>query len=335
MGYNIVTAEYSELPQEFFKKSHALVFAQLDMSPVEQDLFALFLCRLAEDDWRAFLDSTTFEVSTVPEYSFTNAVLSEWLNVPASRLYDVVKKPAQRLAGSVVGIMNDADKSFQFNPLFTGVTYKRGVLNISPNYKLFKEFLCLSQGHSQVPHVEFRKLKSEYSKRLFTMLCRFKKQGTVLHPLALNELHGYLGMLDERGQLKKKTYVITSNFIARVIRPAIEEINSIVDHIEFKSHPTNPDCFGYLPVFEGRKIVAIEFNFKWIEGGKKSQPVHSNSLELAIFTHMSIEMCEFEKVTHEGIDALKLHMTDLMMDGFDCGIEFMQKFKSAIALLSN
>lgn len=324
MAFSVITNDFSQLPKEFFKKSHELVFSQLDMSSVEQDLFGLFLCRLAEDDWRAFLNSETLEVSSVPEYKFSNQVLSEWMGVSKRDLYKVISKPAKRLSDCSVGIRDDLSQSFRFNPLFSEIRYSKGVLTITPNYKLFKEFLCFSQGHSQIPHKEFRKLRSEYSKRIFAMLCRFKKDGTIFHPIPINELHAYLGLLNQYGNLTKKTYGKINNIIEKIIKPAIAEINSVVSNITFTEDHNDPSRLGFSTVYEKRRIVAIEFNFKWSDKLKSS---FKKTIEDAVLTHMQLENGKTE-FTQDEIDNLRAFWMDLMIDGFNTSQDIIMKLKS-------
>lgn len=143
-----------------------------------------------------------------PHYTFSNQVLSEWFGVNKASLFNVLKKPSTKLAHQVIGVMNETEQRFRFLPLFKNVEYVNGSLTLVPNDLLINEFLCVSQGHSQIPHVTFRSLKRDYSKRLYSMLCCFKDPSkTELHYLTLDDLYANFGLLDQSGKLVKKTMV--------------------------------------------------------------------------------------------------------------------------------
>lgn len=333
----VTTNHFDQLATDFFKKSHRLVFSQLSLSATEQDILALFLTKLSKEKWESFSDENGVLIpDSVPKYAFTSDVLAKWLGKDKRDLYSTLYKPSLRLVSKVIGIRDDEKGKFKFYNLFPTITYEGGTLTLKPNEDLFKEIFVVSKGHAQVPHKEFRSLESEHSKRLFTIFCRFKAKGE-LKEQSINDLHALLGLLNPNGELAKSSYEKTSVLLKRVIEPAILEISEKVKGIKFSSCPYDKKRFGYSVVKDNKTIVGVSFRYSWKDEAvqeEKSAELPS-PLELAIFTHMNIEMCEFGKVTQEGIDALKAHMTDLMMDGFDCGIEFMQKFKSAVAQLNN
>ena len=47
----VETANKNQLPTDFFKKSHDLVYGKMALTPIELDLMALFLARLSEEQW--------------------------------------------------------------------------------------------------------------------------------------------------------------------------------------------------------------------------------------------------------------------------------------------
>ncbi|MBT2979880.1 replication initiation protein, partial [Vibrio anguillarum] len=51
----ITSTATTDIHSDFFKKSHALVFSRLSLSPVEHDIFALLLSRLHKDQWDDFI----------------------------------------------------------------------------------------------------------------------------------------------------------------------------------------------------------------------------------------------------------------------------------------
>lgn len=322
----ICTRQTSDLHSDFFKKSHKLVFSQLSLSPIEHDMIALFLTRLAKEHWDDYLGEKRIE--QVPRYEFSSDVLSEWFAVEKTYLHSTLLKPSDRLAGRKIGIRLDNGKGFDFIPLFKRIRYESGVLTVVPNDELITEYLCLSQGHSQIPHKQFRNIPLEHGKRLFSMLCRFRYSGT-LHPQTISELHAFFGLCDQKGQLIRTTYSNTSLFIKRIIKTAIESIDINVEEIEFHIDSKTGN-YGYSYVKEGRSIVGIKFLYSWRENNEASdyETLRELTIDDAIKTHTDIiEQTTLPCISE--IENLKKHMPTLLIDGFDFGSDFVHKLKWA------
>lgn len=258
----ITTEDYRELPNDFFKKSHALVFSQLGLTAREHDTFALFLSRLHEDHWVAYQEGRHVYA---PEYTFQSEVLKEWFGLSAKQLYPTLKPMAKRLSSRKVGLMNDAEQEFDFMPLFSRVAYKKGALIMVPNAELMDAYLAQSAGHAQINHLSFRSLKSEHSKRLYTILSRFKKPGMKLHEQSIEQLHGLFGLLDEQGKLTKSSYGNNKVFMERCIRKPIEELShneEVRKELGFLVDEES-GSYGYKARYRGKSIVALEFLFQW------------------------------------------------------------------------
>lgn len=255
----IETTAITDVNNEFFKKSHELVFSQLSLSPVEHDIFALLLSSLHRDHWENYLNDTNLGA---PIYTFNSELLSDWFGVESTALYNVLSGPSKRLVSKAIGLKNDASGEFKFLSLFKLVEYKKGTLTIAPNDLLMNEYLGVSQGHSQIPHRKFRNMKLEHAKRLYTMFCRFKGGTTKLHSQTLDQLHSFFGLKDADNKLIKKTYGITGNFIKRIIKPAIQQIDEMEPDITFLIDEKSGNL-GFSYIKNGRKIVGIEFLFQW------------------------------------------------------------------------
>ncbi|MGF1693907.1 replication initiation protein [Photobacterium kagoshimensis] len=257
-----VTTEHSkELPNQFFKKSHELVFSQLALTAREHDMMALFLSRLNREHWTDFLEKRDIHA---PQYTFHADVLKDWFGLSSKQLYPTLRPVAERLSSRKVGLSNDNSEEFDFIPLFARVKYSKGALTIVPNSELINAYVDYSAGHAQINHHAFRSLKSEHSKRLYTLLSRFKDSGK-LHPQRLESLHALYGLLDEKGKLLKKSYSQNKVFIDRCIKKPIEEMSRCVDvskELEFFADEKSGN-FGFSPVMQGRRIVAIEFLYRW------------------------------------------------------------------------
>lgn len=275
--YQVTTENPNELPQQFFKKSHELVFSQLGLSAREHDMMALFLSRLHKDHWTDFLEKRDIHA---PRYTFSSDVLKEWFGLSSKQLYPTLRPVAERLSGRKVGVNNDKEQEFDFIPLFARVKYQKGELSIVPNSELINAYIDYSAGHAQINHKAFRSLKSEHSKRLYTLLSRFKDKGT-LHPQSIETLHGLYGLLDEKGQLLKNSYRQNKVFIDRCIRKPIKEMMDCPEvsrEIEFHTDAETGNV-GFAPVMRGRRMVAIQFLYRWQTDIGKAEKAERKALE--------------------------------------------------------
>lgn len=308
----------------FFKKSHELVFSQLSLTPVEHDILALMLSSIHQSHWQEYEECAT--PLALPVYKYTSKELSDWFRVEPGNLHKVLKEPAARLTARSIGIQDDNKKSFRFTALFSHIEYKDGCLYIAPNHALMNEYLGISKGHSQIPKLEFRLLKRDSSKRLYSMLCRFKNGSGSLNFMSIDQLHGIFGLKNQKGELAKKTYATVGNFVSRIIKPAIEEIENVEPRIKFleDEHSGNR---GFEYKKEGRKVVAIRFIYAW-DTPCNEAPVQEGSIEMAKVAYSKI--CNKEPVSRPEIDALKVHAGSLMLQG---GYRFDGEFSDLLRAL--
>ncbi|MBC7006399.1 replication initiation protein [Photobacterium sp. BZF1] len=328
------TDDSKQLPSQFFKKSHDLIFSQTSLSPREHDLMALLLSRLHEEHWETFINGS---LPKSPAYDFNSDVLCEWLGVKKADLFNTLSETAERLSERKIGIREDGKKSFTFIPLFKRLEYANATLTMTPNDELMIQYLGVSQGHAQVDHRVFRKLRREHSKRLYPLLCRFKNKGTKLHPQSISDLHGFFGLLNEKGELIKKSYVNNKVFIERCIKLPIEEISKVDSSIDFVIG--SGGTVGYEPIKKGRKIDKIEFLFNWNSVFEK--PVRSDEKDLseelsyedAVRSYWDIEL-ERALPTPDEFNNVKKRLGELAMDDqIAINERFMTKFKGALAIL--
>ncbi|STO79480.1 RepB family plasmid replication initiator protein [Grimontia hollisae] len=332
----ILTDNSRQLPAQFFKKSHDLLFSQLSLSPREHDIMALLLSRLHQEHWQSFIDGTAIRA---PAYQFKSDVLCEWLGVSSSNLYNTLSGPAESLANRAIGIRQPDRKEFDFVSLFKRLSYKDAVLTIIPNDELMKEYLGVSQGHAQVDHHVFRKLKKEHSKRLYPLLSRFKNEAHTLHPQSIEELHGFFGLLNEKGELIKTSYANNKVFIDRCIRQPIEEIAKHDPNIEFQISPEG--TFGYRTMKSGRKIAKVEFLYRWRKPVNKEEQAERAKLaqEKAPIEHaemvydlvMDFVPGQSGNPTVEELNGMMMHSAKLIEQGRALDAAFMAKFSAAMS----
>ena len=321
----ITSAVSTDIHSDFFKKSHALVFSRLSLSPVEHDIFALLLSRLHKDQWEDFISGKT---PISPSYEFKSKVLCDWFCVEKEDLYNILYKPSERLSEKKIGVTHEGE-SFDFIPLFKRVQYKNGTLTIKPNDELITEYLGISQGHAQIPHKSFRKIKTEHGKRLYTMLCRFKSPHTELHAQSIEELHGFFGLLDKQGKILKKTYAVNANFIKRIIKPAILEIDDKESRISFQIDEKTGN-YGFSYVKDGRKVIGIKFLFKWTQQERSPKASDESQLKYDDALKTYIDIAEKRCIPSvQEILNLKSYLVEMGTDGYDLSSNFFTLLREA------
>lgn len=275
--FQVTTANTKELPKTFFRKSHELVFSQMSLTAREHDMMALFLSRLNREHWLDYIEKRDIYA---PQYTFSGDVLKEWFGLSSKQLYPTLRPVAERLSSRKIGISNDNSEEFDFIPLFARVKYHKGSLTIVPNTELIHAYVDYSAGHAQINHHSFRSLKSEHSKRLYTLLSRFKDSNTKLHPQSIESLHGIYGLLDEKGKLFKKSYVQNKVFIERCIKKPIEEMANSADVLKELRFLVDEETgnLGFKSIYQGKRIVAIAFLYRWIGSNNRAEKLAREAL---------------------------------------------------------
>ncbi|MBY5948417.1 replication initiation protein [Photobacterium rosenbergii] len=280
------------------KKGHQLVFSRQDLSAREADLFALMMAHMKEPDW----------FNNTPVYSFSCSQLSEWLEIDSRHVGSILSPVAERLSQRKVGIRGvseKGDEEFDYIPFFKRLTYKDGKLMMIPNDELRTEYIEYNQGFALINTRNFFNLKKEYSKRLYELLSRFKTEGTTMKVQNIDDLKGLFGILDEKGKLKadKSSFKNNSVFMKRCIRDSIDEISTNPQtRKELLFLTSDKGEKGYRLYKQGRKIVGIEFLYRWLESGT----VQELNLQAAKETIRKLEVKRLQSGEKLGIDELRL-----------------------------
>lgn len=266
----------TSLPRHI-KKGHQLVFSRQDLSPREADLFGLMIATMTPSDWN----------NGVPRYEFTASQLGDWFNLDTKHVATVIDPAAKRLTNKSIGVQKVDNKNvltgFRYIPLFKMIEYENGVLKMIPNDLLKSEYIEYNQGFALINTKNFMTLDTEYSKRLYEILSRFKDKN-FKRKYDVDELKGLFGILDESGNLKKnkKSLGDISMFLNRCIKNSIKRIA--------KNPETNKEIIfdegkngnlGYNTIKNKRKIIGIEFLYRWVTPSKK---IKDTELDLAIKT---------------------------------------------------
>lgn len=243
------------------KKSHQLVFSRQDLTPREADVFALMIAHMRPDDWD----------QKVNEYRFSATQLSAWFDVNKKHISTIFEPVADRLTKKNIGLKTYNEKKkeyeYEFYTIFTSIKYRDGFLILRPNAELKKEYIEYNQGFSLINTRNYLDLNTEYAKRLYEILSRFKTEKIRFTKYNVDELKGLFGLLDTTGKIKsnRKSFSDISVFIRRCVKDSINEISTnkqTKDEIEFLVDE-DTKTKGYRTLKKNRKIIGIEFLYKW------------------------------------------------------------------------
>lgn len=292
------------------KKSHQLVFSRQDLTPREADVFALMIAHMKPEDWE----------QKVNEYRFSAAQLSAWFDVNKKHISTIFEPVADRLTKKNIGIKTYNEKKgeyeYEFYGIFTSIKYRDGFLILKPNADLKNEYIEYNQGFSLINTRNYLDLNTEYAKRLYEILSRFKTENFRSAKYKVNELKGLFGLLDTTGKIKsnRKSFSDISVFIRRCIKDSIKEIstNSLTKYeIEFLVDEKTK-VKGYRTLKENRKIVGIEFLYKWNNQKKiivntlpQTQDVTEIKQAMSIIKELEIRRVQKkEKLTNQELNSL-------------------------------
>lgn len=304
------------------KKGHQLVFSRQDLSAREADLFALMMAHMKASDWD----------DRAPVYAFSCAQLSDWLHIESRHVGSILSPVAERLSQRKVGVRNLSDKGdeeFDYIPFFKRLTYKDGNLFMIPNDELKIEYIEYNQGFALINTRNFFYLKREYSKRLYELLSRFKTEGTRIKIQNIEDLKGLFGILDEKGKLKsnKNSFKNNSVFLKRCVRDSIEEIAiNLQTRKELLFFTSENGELGYRVQKRGRRIISIEFLYRWLE----SSTIQELNLQDVKETIRKLELKRLQSGERLKIEELQLLATAYRaIDHFDTANEIETSINQA------
>lgn len=245
-------------------RSHDFTFASIDATARMLDVWALLFSEMSEQDW---YDKHGNAVT--PSYYFKSDKLKKWFGITKSEaLSSTLRTPARRLATTSVGIYRKDSGEFAYFPLFQEISYKKGVLKITPNASLRASYIIKagdSAGFAKVDNRIYRALKASYSKRLFEMLCRFRIEVSSLYPISIERLQKQLGIIDQYNRVIVNSYSSPITFVTRVIKPALiaisksKEAEGVLEIMTSKSGE-----LGYEIVDADTSNPKVLFHCKWI-----------------------------------------------------------------------
>lgn len=241
--------------KELLKRSNELNKARISLTATEQDVIYMAMVQFKDDDpidqkYSIYIPELEKLTGSRPGYSYLKEVTKKLI----SRVYKIPKE----------------NGFFELNILSIAKYKKRTgciELQFSPEVRDF--FFALKENYTSYQFQAALKLKSKYAKRMYEMLCQFKKTG--VFNISVRELKERLGLIDlETG---KEEYEKFGLFAAYVLNPSKEEINEDTDitfeyktkktgrkitHLRFKVYPKETRKNPVIHILEDSTVLSLE-----------------------------------------------------------------------------
>lgn len=220
------------LPGEIVKKDNRLVRSKINISNVEASRILANLVACIHTD-----DKTLKRVYRV--------AVKDFLSDTSGRGYARIKGLCRELAQAIVELEEpDPDGPhpiFKAGAIFSRIEYRKGIIEAEFNGHMAPFLLDLQQCFTQYNLVEYLKLPSIYSQRIFEILKSWSRMPEVV--ISMTELHR---MLDSPSSFRANF----KEFRRRVLEKAHKDITT---HTSF--------WYEWEPVKAGRSVEAIRFQF--------------------------------------------------------------------------
>ena len=244
-----------------FKQSHEFIFSSQDFTSAEEIILSLLCSRENVIN----VQSEDNPVGQVNAYLFEPDILVDIFNTDSKNLYALLNDACKNLMKTRSKYETDSNGSkFEHANLFTKCVYDSSGLLLQPSQALYDQLFLSSRGFAEIEQGGFVSVrKNRHAMRLLRILSRFKNDSG-LHPLKLESLKTMFGVYDEHGNVLKKSYTQNSQFMNRVIKPAIEILsNNSVLNKRLTLINGQDGNLGYQLLKKGSKVDRIKFLYKW------------------------------------------------------------------------
>lgn len=230
------------------REPNLIVFARQTFTPLQKDIFTLAVMQL---ETGMNVQSDLFQNQTV-------VVTLKMLSEVSTKLYTRLKQECKDLALKQLEISNDQKEEFDFIQPFPRIKYRKGVIELTMLADVAKSFLELKNGYAEYYIKESLSLEQFNKKRLYELLCSYKKRMIPTWTVYDDELKFLLGM--EKEEYKGRPKEFATKIIGVCINAINDKTSILVKYIRQK------DSQGWYTVF------TVEDKKKAIPEEKKSPP---------------------------------------------------------------
>ena len=251
-----------------FRQSHDFVFSPQSYSSTEEMIIALLCSR---ENVHQIQDDMPVEemVRFKPKaYLFKTEILESWFETEQKNLYSRLQVATKNLMQTLTTVGEDG-KTFQHENFFTKCVFNAEGLYMLPSQSFYDRIFLSKNGFAEIDQPSFVSLKSNHhAMRLFRLLSRFKNGKNKVYKIEIEKLKQLFGIYDENFEVQKKSYVVTSTFLSKIINPAIKSLvdSNLVSH-RLKFHYADDDIkkrhLGIKKHTHRGKLTHIEFLYEW------------------------------------------------------------------------
>lgn len=208
-----------------------IVFARQTFTSLQKDIFTLAVSQLESG---VNIQPDLFKNQTV-------IVTMKMLNAVSGRTYYRLKQECKSLQTKQLEISDDANEEFDFIIPFPRIKYKKGVIELTMLADVAQSFLELKKGYTEYYIRESLSLEHFNKKRLYEMLCSYKKRNFPTWKVHDDELKLLLGMKSEEYKGRHKQF---GEQIIAICINAINEVTSIT-----VTYERDKDSEGWFTIF--------------------------------------------------------------------------------------
>lgn len=233
--------------KEMVVQSNDIVEASYRLSLIEQRiiLYAIYLRREIGQETANTNQKSIWEYT--PVYIDVKSFCKRFPDMDESNAYGQLKDAAKMLYSRSIGFI---DKTKKGNERITDYRWtfqssyvkKEAYIEIDFTPRVIEHITRLEKEFTSYDLVKVSRISSAHAVRIFQMLTQYKDIGR--REISLNDLREMLMIGDDE-------YTLTANFVARVIDPAVKQINA---HTDIK--------VSYEPVKTSRAITGFIFKIK-------------------------------------------------------------------------
>ena len=226
--------------KEKTSEPNMIVFARQTYTPLQKDIFTLAVSQL----------DTGFNVQPDLFANKTVTITTKMLDMVSEKHYGRLKRECIDMQTKAFIVSNDKEKQFTSILPFPKIVYNKGVIQLTMFSEVAQSFMELKQGYSEIYIRESLGLEQFNKKRLYEMLCSYKKRYSPIWTVYDEQLKYSLGYGNDEYRGRPKQFEVQ---VIQICVNAINEKTSLnVKYIREK------DREGWYTVFTVSEKKIIE-----------------------------------------------------------------------------
>jgi plasmid replication initiation protein len=227
--------------KEKTSEPNMIVFARQTYTPLQKDIFTLAVSQL----------ETGFNVQPDLFANKTVVITAKMLSEVAPKDYQRLKHECLDMQTKPFVVSNDAQEEFDSIIPFPRIKYKKGRIELTMFSDVAQSFLELKRGYSEIYIRESLSLEQFNKKRLYEMLCSYRKRFSPIWTVSDEQLKYYLGYENNEYKGRPKEF---GTKIVGVCVNAINEKTSL--NVKYTRGKDREGWYTVFTVSEKKKIEA-------------------------------------------------------------------------------